>query len=151
MGGCGGVHGEAGKGGGASVALLVWGSGVTLDTVALITANGGKGGTGGDSGVFGHGESGGAGGGSPDGGVHIGAAGGGGKGGDGGNGGSGSGGTGGPSIAIVFNGSAPLGSTRTTTLGNAGPKGIGGSVDNSGANKAPDGTDGLKQAVYEQK
>ncbi|HEX4477392.1 MAG TPA: hypothetical protein VH142_20015, partial [Polyangiaceae bacterium] len=114
MGGCGGMHGEAGKGGGASIALLVWGSGVTLDTVALITAKGGKGGTGGDSGVFGHGESGGAGGGSPDGGVHIGAAGGGGKGGDGGNGGSGSGGTGGPSIAIVFNGIAPTGSTRTT-------------------------------------
>jgi hypothetical protein len=151
MGGCGGMHGEAGKGGGASIALLVWGSGVTLDTVALITANSGKGGTGGDSGVGGTGADGGKFGAGLSLPTNIGNAGHGGPGGKGGLGGSGSGGTGGPSIAIVFNGIAPTGSTRTTTLGNAGPKGIGGSVDNSGANKAPDGTDGLKQAVYEQK
>jgi hypothetical protein len=150
MGGCGGTHGEAGKGGGASVALLIWDSGVTLDTIALVSATGGKGGKGGDSGGAGAGAKGGSGGGSFLGSPHIGAAGDGGKGGDGGNGGSGSGGTGGPSVPLVFRGIAPAGSP-TFIQGMLGPKGAGGSLNNSPASKAPDGTDGMKQAVYEQK
>lgn len=140
--GCGGHHGVGGTGGGASVALYVWSSAVTLDTVTLIAVNGGSGGAGGNGGAGGKGQPGGTGGkGAAT--NNIGAGGGGGKGGDGGTGGSGSGGTGGPSYALVYHGTPPTRAGVTLTPGQPGLKGAGGSATNaSGLVRAPDGTDG---------
>ncbi len=138
MGGCGGTHGTGGTGGGASVAMLVWDSVLTLDDCTLTSATGGAGGSGGPGGGGGLGQDGGDGGNSGGG---MGRGGKGGKGGSGGLGGSGSGGTGGPSYALVYHGAAPTEQGATTLApGSGGTKGVGGQAP--GGNAAPDGADG---------
>ncbi len=142
MGGCGGKLGTGGTGGGASVALLIWESEVTLDSCILLSSNGGNGGKGGNGGAGGKGQEGAIGGlgYSEDAGMAIGPGGKGGKGGDGGFGAPGAGGNGGPSHVIVTKGTAPvqLGST-TLTHGASGQKGTGGTA---GETRAPNGSDG---------
>jgi hypothetical protein len=141
MGGCGGGHGGGGKGGGASVALAMWQSTVTLDSVTLIAAKGGAGGKGGNSALGGNGSAGGSRGNGV--GTSIGAGGGGGPGGAGGTGGSGSGGTGGPSYALLFSGAPPTKTGAVTvTQGQGGAKGAGGVVDGTTGTNPVDGTDG---------
>ena len=51
LGGCGGFPGTKGTGGGASIGLLVWKSGVTLEDCTVTSAAGGKGGDGGAGGA----------------------------------------------------------------------------------------------------
>jgi hypothetical protein len=146
MGGCGGDPGGGGVGGGASVALLSWQSVVTLETCTLSASTGGAGGKGGTAHTGGAGKVGGAGG-PPDAAHTVGTGGNGGNGGYGGNGGSGAGGTGGPSIALVYDGTAPtrLGASVLTFASTAAAGGKGGTL---GAVSAPDGTKGLTQDVY---
>jgi hypothetical protein len=149
MGGCGGMHAEGGKGGGASVALLVWDSGMGLDTVELHAAKGGDGGLGGGGGSGGSGARQGAPGGQGDKGSGIGPGGNGGAGGDGGDGGSGSGGTGGPSHALVSHGTKPTESNigaNALTFGAGGLTGKGGAVGSIRSNPAADGSDGAASA-----
>jgi hypothetical protein len=132
MGGCGGKLGTGGSGGGASVALLVWSSAVTLDHCELISASGGAGGKGGNGGPGGLGKDGAEGGAAyaGDAGAPVGKGGHGGPGGNGGPGGSGAGGNGGPSYAIVYKGAAaPTKSNMTSlTQGTGGDPGAGGIV-----------------------
>jgi hypothetical protein len=145
MGGCGGTSGAGGTGGGASVALLVWTSGVTLDGCTLESGEGGEGGVGGNGGAVGVGRPGGSGGQS----LGLMAEGGkGGLGGNGGLGGSGSGGTGGPSYALVYHGAAPTEQgTVTLAPGSGGAKGLGGQAP--GGNAAPDGSEGQAAQRHE--
>jgi hypothetical protein len=129
-GGCGGTGGSGGEGGGASIALYVWNSTVSVEDSTLATGDGGGGGTGGDGGAGGEGGPGGPGG--PYGGgveqddAGNGAA--GGVGGDGGDGGAGGGGGGGPSIGILCAGGGAIAadSGNTFSLGSGGPGGAGG-------------------------
>lgn len=120
--GCGGPGGAGGGGGGASIALLVVSSEVTLSWSVLTSATGGEGAGGGLGGV---GETGGPGG--------LGGLGGcqgtcttrtrapsGGRGGDGGTGGPGGPGAGGPSIALVYQGTAPTTSAVERSFGSGG-------------------------------
>jgi hypothetical protein len=138
LGGCGGFKGTAGTGGGASIALLMWDSDVTLEQCTLTASDGGDGGDGGGGGAGSNGRPGAAGGFDTTGDMaNAGQAGSGGKGGDGG---SGSGGTGGPSYAVVHHGSAPVQSGTTLAYGQGGAAGKGGSV--GGLHPAPDGTAG---------
>ena len=148
MGGCGGKPGTGGASGGASVALLIWNSAVTLDACTLLSSRGGAGGKGGNGGPGGVGQDGAAGGAgySDDAGVSIGHGGKGGKGGDGGPGGAGAGGNGGPSYAVVYKGTVPAMTGGTTaTQGLGGAKGPGGT---SGSTQAPDGQAGDSAATY---
>jgi hypothetical protein len=144
--GQGGGGGAASKGngtcvgasGGASVALLVWQSGIALDACTLVAQEGGAGANGGNGGSAGLGKTGAAGGvGNPTYGIPDG--GGGGKGGNGAPGGSGSGGSGGPSVALVHNGSAPDHPNSSLSERAGGAKGLGGSL---GPDVALDGLDG---------
>jgi hypothetical protein len=142
MGGCGGKLGTSGKGGGSSVALLSWSSGVTLEDCTLTSASGGNGGRGGNGGKGGY-FSLGADGGSSGGGMARGGD--GGNGGLGGPGGSGSGGTGGPSHALVVHGVEPANVGTALTHGAGGLKGTGGQAQ--GGTKAPDGSGGDTGAI----
>jgi len=135
-GGCGGFKGTKGTGGGASIALLVWDSGVTIEQCTLTAGDGGKGGDGGNGGAASNGRPGALGGGDTTGDMaNAGQAGPGGK---GGNGGSGSGGTGGPSYAVVHHGPAPVNSGSALAYGQGGGFGKGGSV--GGLFPAPNGS-----------
>jgi hypothetical protein len=144
IGGCGGKPGTGGWGGGGSIALLSWSSSVTLDACTLTTGRGGDGGRGGNGGGGGAPSLGSDGGPSGDGMVRAGM---GGPGGAGGRGGSGSGGTGGPSYPVVYHGSVPSEVSSTSTPGNGGSRGIGGTA--VGGDKAPDGTDGASGVRFE--
>jgi hypothetical protein len=109
-GSCGSSLGTGGQQGGASIALAVIQSTVTLNTVKIVGGAGGVGGIGGNGGsavAGGTGAGGAAGGGS--------TGGSGGNGGWGGSGGSGAGGNGGPSLGIAF-ASTPQASVATTTF-----------------------------------
>ncbi len=146
LGGCGGFAGTKGTGGGASIGLLVWESGVTLQDCSVTSGVGGKGGDGGAGGAASLGQLG-AGGGFA---THLGMedAGKAGTGGNGGPGGSGSGGTGGPSYAIAHKGAAPVQEGVVTLVnGSGGEKGLGGQA--SGGAKAPDGIEGPAGQVAE--
>lgn len=134
-GGCGGSGGPAGRAGGSSIALLLFNSTLTMDSVELVSANAGKGGNGvagqpgqpigGSAGSF----------------FGDGCA--GGKGGKGGAGGAGGGGAGGISVGIAYQGTAPIPAASTITVGSSGTKGLGGVP---GTN---DGIDGKAQPVLE--
>ena len=148
MGGCGGHAGEAGHGGGASVALIVWGSSVVLQDVSLGASKGGDGGSGGDGGAGGAGRPG-----TTPVPASVSVVGHGGRGGDGGNGGdggSGSGGTGGPSIALVYHGTPPQEVGQTTlTVAAGGAAGKGGAIGVDRGKPAPDGAPGVSSLRFE--
>jgi len=145
MGGCGGDLGSGGLGGGASVALLSWRSSLSIDSCKLTALSGGAGGDGGKGHVGGTGKAGGTGGPADPTGT-VGKGGNGGDGGNGGNGGSGAGGTGGPSIALVYDGTAPTRVGESTlSFAAAAAGGKGGTL---GSVSAPDGLKGLAQDVY---
>jgi CBS domain-containing protein len=148
MGGCGGTHGTGGHGGGASIAMIVWDSGVTLVDTSLHSSNGGAAGNGGDAGSGGLGKIGTA---PPDSVTQAVPRGGpGGKGGDGGNAGSGSGGSGGPSYALVFHGTKPVELGMTTlTSSPGGAAGHGGAVGTARLAPAPDGAIGVSAARFQ--
>jgi hypothetical protein len=118
--GCGGYGGLPGTGAGGSIAIVVDGSGVTLERSTFTTARGGRGGNGGDGGGGARGAAGGLGGkgslpladGHP-----------GGAGGDGGQGGAGGPGGGGPSVAVAFRGLPPSITAPSYSLGEPGPGG----------------------------
>lgn len=141
-GGCGGPGGDRGLGGGASIALYVSASTVTLIDVTLRPGTGGAGGSGTPAGAPGGGGRGSMGGLRWNGttscygtGVRTGG-GAGGDGGPGGPGGGGSGGTGGPSIGIVLTGGSSIaaGSTpRTYVPGTGGAAGAGGGTAPAGS------------------
>lgn len=140
-GGCGGTFGGGGQGGGASIALALFNSPVTLVGCTLLAdaaADGGKGGDGqaGAQGGFAGTDPVGA---SCNGGI-------GGNGGNGGNGGAGGGGVGGISVGVVYKGDAPTidSETQTTTKtpGHGGAPGAGGSGN---------GVEGVAQATLEIK
>jgi hypothetical protein len=129
-GGAGGKAGTPGKGGGGSIAVLLWNSSrITLEGAnKLVTANAGKGGNCGQAGLGGAGGAGGVGGTVDPSFVGAGAGMKGGDGGKGGQGGYGGAGSGGPSVAIFANGVTSVwtlraGGTTTFTLGNAGAAG----------------------------
>jgi len=148
MGGCGGDPGSGGIGGGASVALLSWQSAVTLDSCTLTANSGGAGGNGGNAHVGGAGKGGGTGGAADSGGT-VGKGGAGAEGGNGGNGGNGAGGTGGPSIALVYDGTAPIqvGTTSLNFASVGAAAGKGGTLGQA-ANYGPDGLKGLTLDIY---
>jgi hypothetical protein len=133
-GGCGGAGATGGKAGGSSIALLVLGSTVTLDSAVLIASDAGNGGSGaaGQSGQLG---------GSA--GVQVPNGCPGGKGGAGGAGGASGGAAGGISVGIAWSGAtAPTLSSTTVTTGAAGLKGTGGGTNN-------DGVPGVQEDVWE--
>ncbi|MEZ4373796.1 MAG: hypothetical protein R3B07_23445 [Polyangiaceae bacterium] len=140
-GGCGGAPGGAGQGGGASVALMLVASPITLTNVDLVAGNAGAGGKGSDgqAGLFGGKKGSGTGTGS---GTSFGCD--GGFGGDGGGGGGAGGGAGGVSVGILFSGTAPTVSGGSTTKGSAGAAGAGGTAG-SGSVKASDGVAGVSE------
>jgi hypothetical protein len=148
MGGCGGTPGLGGKGGGASIALLSWRSALTMDACKLVSAAGGAGGDGGSAQAGGVGKEGGSGG-AGDVAHSIGKGGKGGDGGSGGNGGNGAGGSGGPSIALVYDGTAPtqLGPSILLFAPTPAPAGKGGTLGLA-EYYGPDGIKGLTQDVY---
>lgn len=132
-GGCGGAAGGGGAGGGASIALLMSDSDVTISWCILRTAGGG---TGGAPGAGAAGQAGGAAG-QP--GAHVnssyrGQP--GGAGGPGGEGGAGGPGGGGPSIGVLVAGSVPKTEAVTFDLGpgGAGGNGVAGQNGASGKN-----------------
>jgi hypothetical protein len=128
-GGCGGQPGTGGTGGGSSIAVLAFGSSITLDSCTLLSANAGRGGNGapGEVGQMG--------------GVGGNASCKGGRGGKGGDGGPGGGGAGGLSAGVVWAGTAPIMSATTVAFGTAGGAGAGGA---SGPNS---GKAGIAQSV----
>lgn len=134
-GSCGGAGGPGGMGGGASIALAVFESGVTLENIELVAHDAGSGGNGAvgqpaqtESGFGGNGGGQGA---CPGGNGGLGAA-----------GGAGGGGAGGLSVGVLWSGTIePILSDPTVTLGIAGMKGLGG---DAGVN---DGVEGVAQAV----
>jgi hypothetical protein len=135
-GGCGGNYGRGGQGGGASIALLVYDSIVIVGESEVISGHGGSGGWGGE------GQEGQAGGsyglGNPQG-CRAGA------GARGGAGGGGGGGAGGISVGVLWNGTAPVldqSTANAITIGTEGAAGLGGGVDN-------DGADGFAEPTYE--
>ncbi len=137
-GGCGGAAASGGDGGGASIALLVLDSNVSVAQSQLASDDAGAGG----KGVAG--QPGQSPGGARGNGDNFGCQ--GGIGGPGGNGGAGGGGAGGVSAGIVHKGTAPTVDSNTTiTPGKKGAPGIGGKP---GSN---DGIDGLAQDVVEVK
>ncbi len=136
-GGCGGAGASPGLGGGSSIALLVYQSGVTLTASSLTAETAGSGGAGkpGEVGVGGatHG-------------ISTAGACNGGNGGSGGQGGASGGGSGGVSVGILYSstGSAPTVDSATTgaiTVGAAGSLGQG------GATPTNDGKAGVAQGV----
>ncbi|MGC4091490.1 MAG: DUF1565 domain-containing protein [Polyangiaceae bacterium] len=133
LGGCGGKLGTGGAAGGASIALFVWETPVTLEGCKLTSSKGGTGGKGGDGGPGGKGAAGAFGGaGISDFGIIKGGN--GGLGGDGGSGGPGAGGNGGPSIVIVYWGTAPtLDANTALQVGDAGAGGLAGTAGSSTA------------------
>jgi len=113
-GGCGGKAGHGGQGGGASIALALVNSPLTLDSCTLTAAKGGAGGNGIAGQVGGRGGNGGKAGTTIVSGGSFSCA--GGAAGKGGNGSAGGGGAGGHSLAIGYVGKAPIeGSNGTTT------------------------------------
>ena len=124
-GGCGGFAGKGSDGGGASVALLINESTVTLAASALETRGAGAGGVAGAGGL-------GAEGGTTAAGACVG-----GKGGNGANGGAGAGGAGGVSIGVLYKGAAPVIDDATTIV--IGALGAGGKGGKSPLNDGPDG------------
>jgi hypothetical protein len=147
MGGCGGKKGIGGGSGGASIAVLTWSSGLTLDHCEIVAGNGGAGGKGGNGGLGGLGKDGASGGPAyvTDAGDNVAKGGRGGPGGNGGVGGSGAGGNGGPSYGLIFHGdSLPSKIMTIPTSGVAGMGGIGGSQ--TGGVKAADGVPGEARA-----
>lgn len=134
-GGCGGAGGLPGAGGGASIALLVYNSAVTIKQSAFAVASAGNGGNGGG------GEPGAAGGSGA-----LGAC-GGGNGGNGAGGQGGGGGAGGVAIGILFTGPAPNVDAATFSAGTPGTGGGGGvggqSADNNDASVGSAGTPGV--------
>jgi hypothetical protein len=141
----GGSPGQGGRGGGASFAIGLVSSSVTVEASQMTTGTGGKGGAGGNGGPGGNGGLGasGASGQTAGGGCSTrsgGAGANGSAGGAGGTGGGASGGTGGPSFCIVYKGTAPTTASISCTNGSAGPGGAGGS---NGIMAAPKGTDGV--------
>lgn len=151
-GGCGGLGGKGGRGGwsgGVSVALYVWDSSVTIDSVSLISGKGGTGGDGGNGGLGGKGQPG-APGGEGNSANAIGAGGDGGQGGDGGNGGPGNGGNGGASYPLVFHGTPPAKTAVIFTSGQPGLPGVGGvTKDALRTVHAPNGKDGEAASEHE--
>jgi hypothetical protein len=145
------MPGLGGRGGGASLAIMVANSQVALDSNMLGSGLGGRGGNGGDGGPGGVGGKGG----TASGGVFESApspcndrsSGGGAdgtKGGDGGPGGAAAGGSGGPSACIAFHGTEPISfGTNPCQLGKGGKGGKGGS--NGTASTATEGA--LGQAI----
>jgi hypothetical protein len=137
-GGCGGAGGDGGKGGGSSLALLVVGAKVTVDSSVLAAGGGGTGGVGGE------GQPGQAGAGPGDGACA------GGMGGAGSGGGGGTGGTGGSSIAIVWTGTEPSLKDSTLHVKTPGLGGLGGPAGAGPGNPGvagSKGTDGKAQEV----
>jgi hypothetical protein len=150
MGGCGGDPGGGGQGGGASVALFSWQSSVSIESCTLVANTGGAGGDGGTAHIGGAGKAGGTGG-PTDSTNKVGVGGRGGDGGNGGNGGNGAGGTGGPSIALVYEGTAPVqigppDLRFSMVAATAGKGGKLGSMEDYG----PDGAKGLTQGSYQK-
>jgi hypothetical protein len=138
-GSCGGVGGPAGQGGGASIALISFKSGVSLEEQsALVADDAGRGGNG-VAGQLAQAEAGFGGNGAQSTGACQG-----GSGGLGADGQAGGGAAGGISVGILWKGDAePVRKGGVTfTEGTPGAKGVGGSV---GVN---DGIDGLAQDVY---
>lgn len=138
-GGCGGAAATGGQGGGASIAVYLWNSPISLESCTLETAGGGNGGQGGTGQPGGNGGAGGrvagtnkgneyGGSGEQDDGSN-GAR--GGDGGNGGRGGHGGGGRGGPSIGVAYNssGGAP---TITSVVDAVGVAGTGGPSSGDG-------------------
>jgi hypothetical protein len=128
-GGCGGANGGPGAGGGASIALAIVMSTVTLDACTLVAGNGGKGGKGGK------GQAGGLGGVADNSQSCLS----GGNGGIGGAGGGGGGGAGGSSWGVAFVGTPPVQMNGTMitigALGSGGPGGAGAGMNgNDGMN-----------------
>ncbi len=147
LGGCGGNGGAGGAGGGASVALAVYESALTISACTLQTSSAGAGGTG---------TKGGTGQDTAAGGQQTGDACQGGKGGFGGSGGGGAGGTGGASVGVLWTGTAPTidGSvtnnattlasiTVPTTPSTPGGPGAGGDAVEAGARVGQPGATGL--------
>lgn len=127
-GGCGGQAGAPGGPGGSSFALLVHQSNLRVTSCKLVASSGAHGGTGGNGQL------------AQDGGAPGTGACSGGTGGKGGHGGGGSGGRGGHSIAIGYVGQAPIVTTTTLTVGDAGLGGDGGTSPvpaNAGQGGAP--------------
>ena len=131
-GGCGGAPGGGGIGGGGSVALLAFGSTVTVTSSVFVASDAGRGG----SGVAG--QPGASSGGAHGNGSGVGCS--GGNGGGGGAGGGGAGGAGGVSIGVLSKGGSVSvdGSTTITVAPQGGAKGSGASAN--------DGIDGVAQA-----
>jgi hypothetical protein len=148
MGGCGGDPGGGGVGGGASVALLSWRSTLTIESCTLTANSGGAGGNGGAAHIGGTGKAGGVGG-ATDSTNKVGVGGDGGRGANGGNGGNGAGGTGGPSIALVYDGTAPTvsGTSSLNFASAAALPGKGGTLGST-EDYGPDGLNGLAQDIY---
>jgi hypothetical protein len=135
-GSCGGAGGPGGQGGGASIALLVYQSEVTVEDSKLASSNGGKGGNG-AAGQAAQAEAGLAGGGT----LAVTCP--GGNGGLGADGAAGGGGAGGMSIGILWKGNAaPSESGVTITIGTPGAKGVGGEPT------VNDGIDGVAQERF---
>ncbi|HTQ03750.1 MAG TPA: hypothetical protein VMI54_07825, partial [Polyangiaceae bacterium] len=126
-GGCGGSGGPAGSGGGSSIAILAFGSNLSLQDCAVETGNAGDGGTG-KAGQ--QGQDGGIGG------DRTGSACLGGNGGKGGDGGAGGGGAGGISVGVVSDMTSKVTSDDATTytVGTPGMGGHGAGTDDNGVN-----------------
>jgi hypothetical protein len=136
-GGCGGTGGQPGLVGGASVAVLLDASRITLRNCVVVLGTGGAGGRGGAGGLGGYGTSGGSGG--VPGNLEAGVGGGGGTGGGGGRGGGGGGGCGGPALGIAYTSTSSYDVTGTTFTG-----GVGGAGGTAGL---PNGATGCAGAV----
>jgi hypothetical protein len=149
MGGCGATGGQGGQGGGASVALLLWTSPLSLNGCTLTSESGGAGGAGGNGAFGGGGGQGGAGGFGV--GAVIGVGGTGGSGGTGGDSASGAGGTGGPSYGIAYHGAAPvLDEDTSIVVGAGGAAGDGGTVQGEPSKDGPAGSPGQAATDFQQ-
>jgi hypothetical protein len=152
-GGGAGSYGGAGGGGnpgGASIAVLCVASTPFFESCLIQTGSGGNGWSGGDGGTGGSGGAGALGGiGYFNGVIKSGDGGAGESGGDGGSGGGGPGGPGGPSVGIYnFNGSIPILTAITWSIGAGGGGGPGGWHGNS-STQAPNGPAGPSQNTYD--
>ena len=143
-GGCGGSKGLGGTGGGASIAIALYKSTLTLDTCTLQTGSAGKGG---DGSIGQDGAAGGQGSNTDKGGGCAG-----GNGGNGSGGGGGGGGAGGISVGILYSADSTLnedGATHITPGAAGDPGGGGGNGTPSGASDASTGHPGLSQATLQ--
>ncbi|MCL2723862.1 MAG: hypothetical protein FWD69_05435 [Polyangiaceae bacterium] len=134
-GGCGGSRGLGGQGGGASIAIALYESTLTLDTCTLQTDNAGNGRNGSTGQV-------GGGGGEGRGSYGTGCA--GGNGGNGSGGGGGGGGAGGISVGVLYSSGSTFNQDNATTItvGNAGLPGAAGLSSNGGSPSAAAGNPG---------